>query len=148
MSFGFLARARMVEPAATTASDAKADNDERPATTADADPQGFAATAADSGGSDEMPPDPSAFAKSNTNEVAVSSGPDAVEVAAAAPAAMAPVAAEPASASPPAAVSAAAPAAEAASPVMTNTLLVVGLPMGAVVLLVGVFWVILRGGAV
>jgi hypothetical protein len=111
-----------------------------------------------------MPPDPSQFDKPNANVVGEAAEQDAggksdenVKAAATTPVLAEP--AEPAAAAgegvlaaaeapAKASVASAAPVAEATSPMMTNTLFVVGLPLGAAVLLVGVFWVILRGGAV
>jgi hypothetical protein len=142
MAFGFLARARTVQPAAEATRPAATSDDTTKAAAAVSaadDAQGFAASAADvaaAANADSVPPDPARFEQQGKNAAepaAKGQEPAAKEVAAAQTAAI------------PAAIP---PVAQATLPTSGNTILVVGLPLAAVVLLVCVFWLILRGSAV
>lgn len=146
MAFGFLGRARTVQPAAEAQRpEAKSVDNDKSAAEKMTDDQGFTASAADAAGADRanasnIPPDPAKFdrqvaAKAVSETTAANENVAAVDTAS-----------EQAS-NVLAAASSGAPTAEAASPTV-NTVLVVGLPLAAVALLVGVFWMILRGGAI
>jgi hypothetical protein len=153
MAFGFLGRARTVEPAKTatepgateataTKSDAETAKDQpaAPATGGD----GFTASAADAAAAEstnpaDRPPNPVEFDRQMTAKEGAGVRPANEQVAAA----KADGAAEAAAAPPLAAT----PAAGVTTPAFPlQTVLVIGLPVGAVVLLVCVFWLILRGG--
>jgi hypothetical protein len=145
MAFGFLARARTVDPAPGAT---------RPETVAaeTKEPEELAAA--------ELPPDPAKFhqpaaaaitpagAEGDVNTKTGGSDQTAANSPAAAANegssnALASAAAPPANAAP----AAAPPAAEAGPAPGVNKLVVIGLPLGAMLLLAGVYWLILRGGA-
>jgi hypothetical protein len=150
MAFGFLQRARTIDPAAEAQrpeSQAEGETN-RSADNANSN-DGFSASAADAqgasgAGSAETPPDPAAFA-AKSSKTSASRQVGETEVAAAEPLAGASVA-EASSSTPFEATQSA--AIKVTSPVAANTLLVIGLPLCAALLLVAVFWIILRGIAV
>lgn len=124
MDFGFLARARSVDPAPGAT---------RPE---------IAAVKSDEADAVETPPDPAEF-DDRMDANAATTADEINETETIAVPATSVAAADVPAASPPVVN----PASETLSPLATNTLLVVGLPVGAMVLLVGVFWLILRSGA-
>jgi hypothetical protein len=156
MAFGFLGRARTVEPAGAatrpaameataTKTDAATAQDQPAARPAGGD--GFTASAADAAAAQstnpaDIPPDPVEFDRQAAAKSVAGSRPSNEQVAAAQ--AVAPEAAAAAAASQPLAATPGAGVATRRVPL--QTVLVIGLPVAAVVLLVCVFWLILRGG--
>jgi hypothetical protein len=155
MAFGFLARARTVDEAPGAArpeTTAAVETSEENQTAAAA--QGFSATAADAAAekdaSAETPPDPTEFDKARATNRTIDSGKGSTAATvesdvssrpvdeAKPPVDESPAVASVAEATPMAAsAQTSSPTTEAASPV--NTVLVVGLPLGAVVLLAGIY---------
>jgi hypothetical protein len=143
MAFGALGRARGVAAAAGAAA---AGTNAKPQVTGDSAlatssptdaKQGFAASAADNATDSKSIPDPAGFEAGAEKKGAVNN--DAAGVAKSLPAAEA---ASPQTAS---------PAAAAVAPVVAarmNPIVVAGVPLGAALLLMGVYWLILRAGAV
>jgi hypothetical protein len=132
MAFGFLQRARSIEPASATQS----------VGTVVAPADGLTASAADAAKSGQNPPDPATFAKDPSRQATTTRAGRAT-MAATEPVASASV--EKGNAQ--SATSPANAADQAAAAPTPRTLFVVGLPLAAAVLLVAVFWIILRGSA-
>jgi hypothetical protein len=124
MAFGFLQRAKTVEPATAAQRVEKkaADNGDRSAATTNENDGFSASTAGGQGASTtERPPDPAAFVANTSGKSASSNT---------------------------AGAAASAGSAQTKLPAAYDPLLVIGLPLAASVLLVAVFWIILRSNAV